>query len=94
MDAEDLDSDVDADDIDEIVVMKAAKNQTVVRLTERWRTKTAMNLKTMISQAAVRSPTQWKRSPQHARTGALVVPSAKLQFWRREQLLLPHGKTV
>jgi hypothetical protein len=35
---------------------------------------------------------------QHARTGALVMPSSKLQFWRCEQInlsmLLPEGKAV
>jgi hypothetical protein len=38
-----------------------------------------------------------ERSPQHAPTGALVVPSAtliKLQFWRHEQWLLRQGMTV
>jgi hypothetical protein len=89
-----MDSNVDDAD-DEIVGDEGtAKNQAVVRLTGRWRTKTAMNWKLKSLQAAVRSPTQRKRSPQHAPTGALVVPSAKLQFWRHEQRLLRQGKTV
>jgi hypothetical protein len=90
LDAEDLDSDVDADDKIVGDESKAAKNQAVVRLTGRWlEDEDSDGLKDdMISQPAVRSPMQRKRSPQHAWTGALDVPSAKLQFWRREQLLL------
>jgi hypothetical protein len=82
-----MDSNVDADD--EIVGDKGtAKSRAMVCLTGRWRTRTAMKWKLMLLQAAVRSPTQRKRSPQHAPTGAPVVPSAKLQFWRHEQRLL------
>jgi hypothetical protein len=88
-----MDSNVDADD--EIVGDEGtANNQAVVRLTGRWRTKTVINWKLKSLQAAVRSPTQRKRSPQHAPTGAPAVPSAKLQFWRHEQQLLRQGKTV
>jgi hypothetical protein len=96
LDAQDMDSNVDDAD-DEIVGDEGtAKNQAVVHLTGRWRTKTAMNWNLNSLQAAVRSPTQRKRSPQHAPTGALVVPSAKWQFWRYEHRdrLLRQGKTV
>jgi hypothetical protein len=64
-----MDSNVDDAD-DEIVGDEGtAKNQAVVHLTGRWRTKIAMNWKLKSLQAAVRSPTQRKRSPQHAPTG-------------------------
>jgi hypothetical protein len=92
LDAEDL-ATVDADD--EIVGDEGSKESGDGAFPGRWGTTTAMNWKMMILQARVTSPThvggrRSKRQPAEA----LVVPSAKLQFWRCEQRLVRQGKTV